>query len=96
MKNSVSALIILALLACQGNKAGQSVSNDWIQLFNGKDMNDWRVKISGYPLGDNYGNTFRVEDRKLKVGYDEYRQFDEKFGHIFYKNKYAYCLLAGE
>ncbi|HEY9486860.1 MAG TPA: DUF1080 domain-containing protein [Chryseosolibacter sp.] len=88
--------MILALIACQGNKAGQSVSNDWIQLFNGKDMNDWRVKISGYPLGDNYGNTFRVEDGKLKVGYDQYSQFDEKFGHIFYKNKYAYYLLAVE
>lgn len=88
--------MILAMIACQGNKAGQSASNDWIQLFNGKDMNDWRVKISGYPLDDNYGNTFRVEDGKLKVGYDQYSQFDEKFGHIFYKNKYGYYLLAVE
>ncbi len=40
-------------------------------------------------MGDNYGDTFRVEDGLLKVCYDKYENFDNKFGHIFYKNKFS-------
>ena len=36
-------------------------------------------------LGDNFGDTFRVEDGVLKVSYDKYPKFDGKFGHLFYK-----------
>ena len=68
----------------------------WIQLFNGKDLNDWTPKITGYALNENYANTFRVENGMLKVNYDGYSSFDGKFGHIFYKNKYSYYLLAVE
>ena len=41
--------------------------NDWISLFNGKDISDWFVKIQHHETGDNYGNTFRVEDGILKA-----------------------------
>jgi hypothetical protein len=68
----------------------------WIQLFNGKDLNDWKPKITGYALNDNYANTFRVENGVIKVNYDGYSSFDGKFGHIFYKTKYSYYLLAVE
>ena len=57
---------------------------DWIQLFNGKNLDGWTPKITGYPLGENYANTFRVENGVLKVSYDGYQQFDGKFGHLFY------------
>jgi hypothetical protein len=65
-------------------------------LFNGKDLKDWKVKITGYPLEENYGNTFRVENGVLKVSYDQYKNFDNKFGHIFFKQKYSYYLLGIE
>ena len=65
-------------------------------MFNGKDMNDWTPKISGYALGENFANTFRVHDGKLKVVYDGYTAFDQKFGHLFYKEKYGYYLLGVE
>lgn len=85
------------LLICSGNLLQkENLSPQWIQLFNGKDINDWRVKITGYPLNNNYGNTFRVEDGLLKVSYDAYTKFDERFGHIFYKQKYSYYLLGVE
>ena len=61
----------------------------WISLFNGKDLDGWTVKIKGYAAGENYGNTFRVEDGLLKVSYDQYTSFDEKFGHIFTKHPYS-------
>lgn len=68
----------------------------WIQLFNGKDLNDWNIKITGFPLGENYGNTFRLEDGLLKVRYDQYKNFDGHFGHIFYKTPYSHYRLRVE
>jgi len=70
--------------------------NDWIPLFNGKNLNDWKIKIRGYDLGDNYKNTFRVEDGILKVSYDQYDHFDDKFGHIFFKTPYSHYRLRVE
>lgn len=69
----------------------------WIQMFNGKDLNDWIIKIKDHPLNENYGNTFRVEDGVMKVSYDQYHdQFKEQFGHIFYKQKFSAYLLVIE
>lgn len=68
----------------------------WIQLFNGKDLNDWKIKIAGFPLNENYGNTFRVEDGLLKVRYDQYQKFDDHYGHIFYKCPYSHYKIRVE
>jgi hypothetical protein len=68
----------------------------WIQLFNGKDLNDWKIKISGFPLNENFGNTFRVEDGLLKVRYDQYQKFDDHYGHIFYKCPYSHYKIRVE
>jgi hypothetical protein len=67
--------------------------DQWIQLFNGKDLKDWSPKITGHPLNDNHGNTFQVRDGKLIVNYDQYPAFDEQYGHIFYKQKFSAYLL---
>ena len=68
----------------------------WVSLFNGKDLTGWTPKIRGYELGDNFGETFRVEDGVMKVGYDKYGKFDEKFGHIYYKDKFSHYRLRVE
>jgi hypothetical protein len=67
----------------------QSNEENWIQLFNGKDLEGWTPKIRGHKLGDNFGNTFRVEDGLLKVRYDAYDQFNEKFGHLFHEGNWS-------
>jgi hypothetical protein len=69
---------------------------DWIPLFNGKDLKGWDVKITGYDLNDNFGDTFRVENGMLKVAYDKYDKFDNKFGHIFYREKFSHYIIAVE
>jgi len=63
----------------------------WRQLFNGRDLDGWTPKIRGERLGDNYGDTFRVEDGVLKVIYDPaaYPTFGEKFGHLFYEEPFS-------
>jgi hypothetical protein len=68
----------------------------WVSLFNGQDLTGWTPKIKGYELGNNFGDTFRVEDGLMKVSYDQYKQFDRKYGHIFYKDKFSHYRLRVE
>jgi len=68
----------------------------WISLFNGKDLKDWKIKFSGHDLHDNVRDTFRVEDGVLKVDYSNYKSFDRKFGHIFYKDSFSHYRLRVE
>ena len=67
-------------------------------MFNGKDLSGWTPKIAHYDLGDNYGNTFRVENGLLEVRYDKkkYPTFDGRFGHLFYKDPFSYYRLVVE
>ena len=94
LKNFCICGLLLIFLSCQAQK--EPLTNEWIQLFNGKDLVDWDLKIREHELNENYGNTFQVEDGVLKVSYDQYQNFDEKFGHIFYKQKFSAYLLAIE
>ena len=92
MRPSLSILAIVCALVIAGAVAGGESSGrkqDWIQLFNGKDLSGWKVKITGHELGDNFGNTFRVENGVLKVAYDLYDRFDGRFGHIFYEQPFS-------
>lgn len=86
---------LLPLLACCALYA-QPAPGDWLQLFNGKNLDGWTPKITGNLLGDNFGNTFRVRDGMLAVSYDQYTKFDEKFGHIFYKEPFSHYIIAVE
>ena len=78
-------------------QSGKSTSSEeWIQLFNGKNLDGWTIKMAKHPLGENYNNTFRVEDGMMVTRYDEYEGFDQEFGHIFYKNPYSHYKLRVE
>lgn len=76
-------------------KTGDS-KEKWIQLFNGKDLKNWDIKFKGHPLGENYKNTFRVEDGLLRVRYDNWEDFGNVFGHIFYKGEFSHYRLRVE
>jgi len=85
---------MMAVFSCEN--PSRPYEKEWIQLFNGKDLSGWKVKISGHNLNDNFGHTFRVEDGILKVQYDQYDSFRAQFGHLFYEKKFSYYLLAVE
>ena len=68
----------------------------WIQLFNGKDLSDWTVKIRGHEVGINHHDTFAVQDGVIRVSYDKYDTFDETFGHLFYKVPFSHYLFRAE
>lgn len=68
-------------------------AEEWIALFNGRDLQGWTPKITGHALGDNYADTFRVEEGVLKVGYEGYSAFEQRFGHLFYERPFSYYRL---
>jgi len=82
MKKNLKYLIIgLLIISCNNDQ------KEWVSLFDGQTLDGWEVKIAGYELNNNYKNTFSVKDGNIRVSYDDYESFDEKFGHIFYTNK---------
>ncbi|MEO8597024.1 MAG: DUF1080 domain-containing protein [Candidatus Solibacter sp.] len=93
LRTAAFALALMPLCAFGQNDPNRK---DWVQLFNGKNLDGWVMKITGYPLGENYGNTFRVENGLFKAAYDQYPEFGGKFGHIFYKQKFSHYIVAVE
>jgi hypothetical protein len=94
----LSVILIIAICSCNPTPDSQSgqEAEEWIQLFNGVDLDDWIIKFNTRPLGENYKNTFRVEDGKLAVRYEEYDTFSQEFGHIFYKKPFSSFRLRVE
>ncbi len=86
------------LLLVSGPSFAQTkpTKQDWLQLFNGKDLTGWDAKIAGYPLNENIGNTFRVEDGMLRIAYDQYGRFDKKYGHLYYNKPFSHYILKFE
>ncbi len=93
IKHFSKLLFLLTLLCPCFISAFSQTKIDWVPLFNGKDLTGWEVKIAGYPLGDNYKNTFRAEEGMLRVAYDNYQTFDDNFGHLFFKKSFSYYIL---
>jgi hypothetical protein len=69
---------------------------EWKSLFNGKDLDGWTPKIRYEELGEDSRNTFRVEDGMITVSYDQYKDFNESFGHLFYKTEFSNYRLRVE
>ena len=105
MKTTIRSLQFLLLIGTSSlliqcgsaKKTVQQENNEWFSLFNGKDIDNWTTKVHHYEVGDNYGETFRVEDGIIKVRYDQYEgEFNERFGHLYYNQPYSYYHLVIE
>ncbi|MBK6285490.1 MAG: DUF1080 domain-containing protein [Draconibacterium sp.] len=70
-------------------KTEKDAKNDWINMFNGKNLDGWIVKIHHHDVGDNYANTFKAVDGKIQVNYDGYTEFHNRYGHLFYKTPFS-------
>ncbi|MGF7139471.1 3-keto-disaccharide hydrolase [Roseimarinus sediminis] len=91
--NFVFAALLLVNFACQpkGPRTGE-----WYPLFNGKDLKNWDIKFTNHELGENYKNTFSVEDGLLKVSYDNWDTYEPVFGHLIYKGDFSHYRLRAE
>lgn len=91
MKKLIFVVLTLLINNCWGQ-----TQKGWINLFNGKDLKDWNIKIAKHNYNENFANTFYVENGLMKVKYDGYDNFNQQYGHIFYKKPFSYYLLKVE
>lgn len=95
-------VVLIVLGTYQSQQTTQAATGDaadatpWVSLFNGRDLTGWTPKFTGHDLGVNYLDTFRVEDGILRVCYDQYQQFDNAFGHLFFESSYSHYRLRIE
>lgn len=101
MKITLPALVMLVAAVCslRTSCAADSPAPDdarWVSLFNGRDLEGWTVKVAQHPLGENFADTFRVEDGMIKVSYDKYSVFDQQFAHLYTHLAYSHYILRVE
>jgi hypothetical protein len=96
MNKIKNLLFFTAILLLAFSCKSASEKEEWIQLFNGKDLTGWDIKIKGYELNNNYKNIFRVEEGLLKVRYEGFEKFNNEFGHIFYNKPFSHYKLRIE
>jgi hypothetical protein len=101
MKRIADALLLTLVLAplafaADAAKPASPDEKEWIRLFDGKSLDGWVPKITGYEAGVNFGDTFRVENGVLKVSYDKYDDFGGRFGHLFYRTAFSHYVLVVE
>lgn len=89
-------IILVALVNLSCSDSINISEDNWVKLFNKENLDNWDIKIKGYPLNVNYGNTFRVKDNKLTINYEEYEGWENRYGHIFSKEKFSSYLLVVE
>ncbi|MEX2234220.1 MAG: DUF1080 domain-containing protein [Cyclobacteriaceae bacterium] len=85
---------IFLFAACEG--PGEGSKNGWTSLFNGRDLEDWIVKVHHHDVGVDLGNTFRAEDGMIRVSYDQYGDFNDQFAHLYYKQSFSHFHLKLE
>jgi hypothetical protein len=87
------AAAIFVLTACvpMGEKR-----DGWTSIFNGKDLDDWIVKVHHHDVGVNFGETFRARDGMIQVRYDQYGDFNDQFAHLYYKKPLSHFHLKLE
>jgi Domain of Unknown Function (DUF1080) len=92
MKNTIIRVLSILLLA----DLSLAADHPWVPLFNGKNLDGWTPKFAGHATGENFANTFRVEDGILKVAYDGYAKFGGQYGHLFTNIAYSRYILRLE
>jgi hypothetical protein len=101
--SGIAGTFLLCLLPFTAKAVHAAEDSAWIQMFNGKDLNDWDFKIRFQTLNVDPKHTFKVKDGNLFVDYSEYKSFGKEsegkseFGHMAYKpRKFSYYLLRSE
>ena len=96
MKNIYPLLSLVLLLTFSCAPKNDPAKEEWQALFNGKDLSGWTPKIRGYETGENFGETFAADSGRIRVSYHAYDSFRQRFGHLFYKEKFSHYRLAIE
>jgi 3-keto-disaccharide hydrolase len=95
----VAALIVVAAMPATRVRAQawqEAPEDAWRQIFDGRDLAGWKVKLTHRELGEDPLHTVSARDGVMKVSYDEYDRFDGDFGHIFFEEPFSYYVLRLE
>lgn len=100
MKRLQLLIIFFSLLLVSFNSDKNEIEKknrkEWVSLFNGKNLDNWISKIAEYKPGENFGNTFRVENGILSIRYDQYDNFKNRFGALYCNKKFTNYRLRVE
>jgi hypothetical protein len=96
MRTLVTLLTLLIVQSAAPADWRSAPPADWQLIFNGRNLDGWVVKLAHHDAGDNYADTFRVENGVIRVMYDKYGDFGARFGHLFYKQAVSHYVLALE
>lgn len=90
-------LMASALLAACGGAASETAAPEWTAIFDGETLDGWTPKIAGYPLGENFGDTYRVEDGVIAARFDAYGDdYAGRYGNLIYETPYRHYHLRLE
>jgi len=89
------AAIVTLITSCSSTKriANVEEQEDWVSLYNDKNLFGWDIKFAGEELNVNYKHTFIAMDSFIRVAYNEYETFDEKYAHLYYYKPYSHYKL---
>ncbi len=88
----LTGLLILILSVCSFAQD----EYEWVQLFNGEDLDGWDFKITGQQLNVDPRNTLKISDGILHVDYSDYSGFSGEFGHFARDEVYSHYIYAVE
>jgi len=71
-----------------GGEPGRG-KEDWIVMFNGKDLTGWTPKSPSTTLATIFGTPSR-RGRPAQGAFTTRQNFDGQFGHLFYKEPFSY------
>jgi hypothetical protein len=90
----IPLLLLVFTFGCQTTKKPTDIEQEeWISLFNGTDLSGWDIKIADYELNNNLNGTFLVQDSMIRICYDNYDEFNDAFGHLYYKVPFSHYKL---
>ena len=93
---TLSVFLLSTLGSEKPKQEATKTKPEWQVLFNGKNLKGWVPKIYHHEVGDNYKNTFRVEDGAIVVDYSDYGAFGDRYGHLFYEKPFSSFHLQWE
>ncbi|MEB2785725.1 3-keto-disaccharide hydrolase [Algoriphagus persicinus] len=90
----VATILGSVLISCKTEKneiqVAEKPQSEWIEMFNGENLDGWIPKIYHHETGENYQSTFRIVDGTIAVNYDDYNEgFNDRYGHLFYKKPFS-------
>lgn len=89
-------VLIAALAAAFAPLPAGSAKPRWVSIFDGKTLDGWTPKITGYAAGEDPKHIFKVKDGVIRASHDGYDRFEGNFGHLFWKTPVSHFRIRFE